>query len=191
MSAGGKCGQTPSPRPTVTIPVFYTAGHILHHWPEILRALSRSFLGSFLDPPPADKSSESPTLAVGIVSLGLPAREPVSRRTTSGATSAEFAPRFGPRLRKRPPNDLRDKPGGFLGLLNLSIVRKIRVAFRSAKDAKDATFAERKATVIDRAMLTCSFYPAHRPAPTAGGRAARWRLALRRAGSNGGARCVQ
>jgi len=36
----------------------------------------------------------------------------------------------------------------------VSIVREIRVAFCSAKDAKNATFAERKATIKTRTMLS-------------------------------------
>ena len=37
---------------------------------------------------------------------------------------------------------------------SISIVREIRVAFCSAKDAKNATFAERKATIKTRTMLS-------------------------------------
>ncbi len=38
----------------------------------------------------------------------------------------------------------------------VSIVRSFMVVFRSAKDRKNATFAERKATLISRTMLTSS-----------------------------------
>ncbi len=67
----------------------------------------------------------------------------------------------------------RAKPGGFVGAAYLalfsthpgqlvlilvpavlSIVRSFIVVFRSAKDRKNATFAERKATLISRTMLT-------------------------------------
>jgi hypothetical protein len=37
---------------------------------------------------------------------------------------------------------------------SLSIVRFFIVVFRSAKDTKNATFAERKATLASRTMLT-------------------------------------
>jgi len=38
-------------------------------------------------------------------------------------------------------------------------MQEIRVIFRSAKDVKNATFAERKATVKTCTMLTCSDNP--------------------------------
>jgi len=49
-------------------------------------------------------------------------------------------------------------PGSISSSHSISIVRFLKVAFRSAKVRIDATFAERKATLIFRTMLSSALF---------------------------------